>query len=138
MESYWGLGIGTTLSCWLPRMLISVVIPAFNEQGCLGQTLQALRASIERCAVPVEIIVVDNQSQDATAQIARGAGAEVVSESVHNVALVRNAGARMAKGDVLVFLDADTIVPSHFLARVVEEMSAPDSRGGAADVAHQP
>jgi len=119
-------------------MQIAVVIPALNEQIQLGRTLQALHASIERCAVPVQVIVVDNESNDDTAKIAREAGAEVISEAVHNVARVRNTGARAASGDVLVFLDADILVPLPFLARVVEEMSAPDCCGGAADVSHQP
>jgi len=119
-------------------MRISVVIPAFNEQNCLGQTLDALRAAIEQCTVPVDVIVVDNESRDDTAKIARDAGATVVQETVHNVARVRNTGAHAASGDVLVFLDADVLVPPHFVARVVEQMSAPDCCGGAADVSHQP
>ncbi len=82
--------------------------------------------------------MVDNDSGDGTAKIARDGGAKVVSEAVHNVARVRNTGARAVSGDVLVFLDADTLVPSHFLASVAEEMSAPDCCGGAADVSHQP
>lgn len=119
-------------------MRISVVIPAFNEQNSLGQTLQALRASIAQCTVPVEVIVVDNESSDITATIARHGGAEVIAETVHKVARVRNAGALSAKGDVFVFLDADVIVPSHFLRRVAEVMSAPDCCGGAADISRRP
>lgn len=115
-----------------------MVIPAFNEESGLPRTLQALRASIERCAAPVQVVVVDNDSQDNTARLTRQAGAEVVTEKVHNVARVRNTGARAAGGDVLVFLDADILVPPRFLARVVEVMSAPECCGGAADVVHQP
>lgn len=119
-------------------MQITVVIPAFNEQIHLGRTLQALHTSIKGCTVPVQVIVVDNESSDATAKIAREAGAEVVPEKVHNVARVRNTGARAASGDVLVFLDADTLVPPGFLPRVAEEMSAPECCGGTADISHQP
>jgi len=119
-------------------MRISVIIPAFNEERYLANTLRALNAAISWCAAPVQVIVVDNQSSDGTAKIAREAGAEVVSEAAHNVARVRNTGARTAIGKVLVFLDADVLVPPTFITRVVAEMSTPDCCGGAADIFHRP
>ena len=75
-------------------MLISVVIPAFNEEGYLGETLASLnRAKAflqgER-GLQVEIIVVDNDSDDSTADVARALGATVARETQHNVAKVRN------------------------------------------------
>ena len=119
-------------------MLLSVVIPAFDEERYLPDTLEHLKSAADCCEWPVEIIVVDNQSTDGTASVARAHGASVIAESVHNIARVRNAGARCAKGEVLVFLDADTAVPRNFLSRVAQVMAEPKCWGGAADVLHTP
>jgi glycosyltransferase involved in cell wall biosynthesis len=123
-------------------MLISVVIPAFNEEAYLGRTLASLdraRAFLrEEAGVAAEIIVVDNESLDSTADVARGFGATVVKETEHNVAKVRNTGARFANGDVLVFVDADTVVPRGVLRRVVEVMCEPTCLGGAVDTDYRP
>src|ERR1017187_8030954 len=104
-------------------MLLSVLIPAFNEERHLPQTLTSLRDAIASCRCGVELIVVDNASVDRTADVARAFGATVVHEQIHNVARVRNVGARSAHGDALVFIDADTVVPQQFLDKVAEAMS---------------
>jgi glycosyltransferase involved in cell wall biosynthesis len=118
-------------------MLISVVIPAFNEEAYLGETLaNVLRASAfltNQEAISIEVIVVDNHSSDATAEIAHRLGATVVEETQHNIAKVRNTGARFAHGDVLVFVDADTLVPVELLWRIGEVMAEPGCVGGAVD-----
>ena len=123
-------------------MLISVVIPAFNEEGYLGQTLASLRQAKASLLTEqndsVEIIVVDNNCVDATADIAQDFGATVVSETEHNVARVRNTGAKFAKGDILVFVDADTSVPSDLLRRIVKVMAEPSCFGGAVDTNNRP
>ena len=122
--------------------MISVIIPAFNEEAYLGRTLAGLgRAAAflrERCGLPAELVVVDNDSTDATADVAREFGAVVVREAQHNVAQVRNTGARAAKGDVLVFVDADTVVPDELLWRVVEVLAEPGCLGGAVDTDYRP
>jgi glycosyltransferase involved in cell wall biosynthesis len=61
-----------------------------------------------------------------------------VHEAVHNISRVRNAGASAARGDVLAFVDADTIVPPNFLGRVAEAMGDPACFGGSADIVHTP
>jgi glycosyltransferase involved in cell wall biosynthesis len=123
-------------------MLISVVIPAFNEEAYLSETLAGLGRAraflLAKGGAPAEIIVVDNDSSDTTAEVARGFGVAVVKEAVHNVAKVRNTGARSARGDVLVFIDADTGVPDELLWRVVEVMGEPDCLGGAVDTDYRP
>ena len=119
-------------------MTIKVVIPAFDEARWLPCTLEHLDAARRACPVAVDVVVVDNASRDDTAAVARRSGALVVREDVHNIARVRNAGARAARGDVLVFVDADTIVPTEFLRRVAEEMAGPDCVGGAADAEYAP
>src|SRR5713101_3010167 len=119
-------------------MLISVVIPAFNEELYLPATLSSLRDAISVCRCGVELIVVDNESADRTTEVARSFGAAVVHEAVHNISRVRNAGASFARGDVLAFVDADTIVPPCFLDRIAEAMADPACIGGRADIVHTP
>jgi glycosyltransferase involved in cell wall biosynthesis len=123
-------------------MFVSVVIPAFDEEAYLGATLASVgRAAAflsEKACVSAEVFVVDNDSSDSTAAVARGFGAVVVRESRHNVARVRNTGARFAGGDVLVFVDADTVVPEELLCRVVEALAEPGCLGGAVDTDYRP
>ena len=116
-------------------MLLSIVVPAFNEEGYLGETLAHLKrakALLPR-DIQTEIIVVDNGSDDTTLDIALALGVTVTREAVRNVATVRNTGARFSKGDVIVFVDADTLVPHNLLSRVIEEMADDACLGGAVD-----
>ena len=123
-------------------MLISIVVPAFNEEGYLGETLASLnqaKAFLQRQrGLQAEIIVVDNDSDDATADIARALGATVAREALHNVAKVRNTGAKLSNGDVIVFVDADTVVPDNLLSRIVDAMSDDTCFGGAVDPDYRP
>jgi len=118
------------------------VIPAYNEELYLPATLDALiKASAllkTRTGKSVEIIVVDNQSADQTASVAVLHGARVVSEATHNIAKVRNTGAGTATGDVLVFVDADTIVPELLLVRICNALSDTNVDGGAFDTLYRP
>lgn len=121
---------------------ISVVVPAFNEEDYLHETLASLnRAKAflqnER-RLSTEIIVVDNNSDDSTADVARALGAKVARETQHNVARVRNTGATLCNGDFLVFVDADTIIPDKLLSRIVEAMSDTTCFGGAVDTDYRP
>jgi len=121
---------------------ISVIIPAFNEERYLPATLQAVENSAlllrSRDGVNTEVIVVDNNSADATANVARSLGARVVAESEHNIARARNRGAATAQGKVLVFLDADTHIPAGLLLRIHEVVAAPGCVGGAVDTEYRP
>src|SRR5260370_29971350 len=119
-------------------MLISVVILAFNEELYRPATLPSLRDAISTCRCNAELIIVDNESADRTREVARSFGATVVPEAVHNISRVRNTGANVARGDVLTFVDADTIVPPYFLDRVAEAMGDPSCIGGSAHIVHTP
>ena len=123
-------------------MLVSVVIPAFNEEGYLGETLASLnraKAILQsEGGLPAEIVVVDNDSVDSTADVARALGASVARETQHNVAKVRNTGAKLCNGDVIVFVDADTVVPDKLLSRIVKTMSDATCFGGAVDSDYRP
>jgi glycosyltransferase involved in cell wall biosynthesis len=121
---------------------ISVIIPAFNEAGYISETLKRLSAAEQHfkaiAAAGIEILVVDNASMDATAELARNAGATVVYEAEHNVAKVRNSGAAAARHDILVFLDADTLVPPELLLGIARAMTDPQCVGGSVDISHRP
>ena len=84
---------------------VSIIIPAFNEERWLPATLRGLRGL--EAAASREIIVVDNGSTDRTRDLAREAGATVLVVPGVSVGALRNAGVRLATGDVLAFLDAD-------------------------------
>ena len=92
-------------------MKISVIVPAFNEQKLIAQTLQSIRAASEVFAElgwESELVVCDNNSTDRTADLSREAGAKVVFEPVNQIARARNTGAAGATGDWLIFVDADS------------------------------
>ncbi len=123
-------------------MLISVIVPAYNEERYIGLTLesikQAQRLLLKEKGVSAELIVVDNDSTDSTAIIARSFGAQVFNEPARNVARVRNAGASRASGNVLVFVDADVLVPRGLWCRIHEAMSDELCLGGAVDTDYRP
>lgn len=92
-------------------MFISLVIPAFNEEKLLPKTLAAIekaRTAFNPLGWSSEVIVCDNNSSDQTAAVARSAGATVVFELVNQIGRARNTGAATARGDWLVFIDADS------------------------------
>jgi len=99
-------------------MRFSVIIPAHNEEALLPRGLHAVSAAAARVAGGVEIVVVDNRSTDATASIAEAAGATVVKSDARNIAAVRNCGAATATGDVIVTIDADSVMAPSALADI--------------------
>lgn len=92
-------------------MKISVVVPAYNEEKLLGESLRCIRhaqAAFLEAGWETELIVCDNNSTDLTAELARAEGARVVFEPVNQISRARNRGAAAAVGDWLVFIDADS------------------------------
>jgi glycosyltransferase involved in cell wall biosynthesis len=110
---------------------ISIIVPAHNEERFIGATLQALRGAVEQLGEPCEIVVVDDGSTDRTAEIAAAQGARVIPAAVHQIAAARNAGARAARGALLVFVDADTIVTARVLRAAIDAMRRGAVGGGA-------
>lgn len=102
-------------------MLISVVIPAFNEAKLLGQSLCQIKAAFEANQEEPfswEIIVCDNNSTDQTAAIAEQEGATVVFEPENQISRARNTGASKARGEWLLFIDADSFPRPGLIAEV--------------------
>lgn len=79
-----------------------------------------------------EVIVVDNNSTDNTAAIARYYGAEVVFEPFNQISRARNAGARYSRGNFLIFLDADTLLSKELLQIALKRLSTRKCCGGGA------
>jgi glycosyltransferase involved in cell wall biosynthesis len=111
--------------------MISFIIPAYNEERLLGRTLSALHAAVRSLAQPYEVIVVDDGSTDRTAAIARTSGAKVVSVHYRHIARTRNAGARAASGDTLIFVDADTLIDQATVTASLEALRRGAVGGGA-------
>lgn len=101
----------------------SIIIPAFNEEKLLPETLRSISEAagvIRERGAEWELIVCDNNSTDRTAEVARAAGARVVFEPVNQIARARNAGAAVATGEWLMFVDADSRPHRGLFERVVE------------------
>jgi glycosyltransferase involved in cell wall biosynthesis len=98
---------------------LSVIIPAFNEEQYIERTLIALR---KQTLKDFEIIVKDGESRDKTVGIAEKHADNVISKRDASAADARNQGASCAKGDVLVFVDADTQLPPYALETVAKLM----------------
>ena len=101
---------------------VSFVIPVREDPLRLAQCLDSIRANAD--ARPLEIIVADNGSRDATPDVARSAGATVLSLPALSVAQLRNAGARAARSPILAFVDADHVVAPGWLASALETLAA--------------
>lgn len=86
---------------------VSFVIPCFNEEEWISTTIFRIREELEKTTLLYEIIVVDNQSHDNSANIATSSGALVYSSSAKTVAAVRNYGFSKSCGKFVVFLDCD-------------------------------
>lgn len=106
------------------RPLVSFVIPVKNDMLRLQKCLASIVANDYPRAL-VEIIVVDNDSTDGSAQAAREYGAIVLKASDRSVAALRNRGARAALGSILAFADADHEIDRHWIEAAVDVLSAP-------------
>ncbi len=90
--------------------MISFIVPAHNEEAWIGRCLSAIATAMESVAPDHKVIVVDDASTDATARFALQRGAHVIRVAHRNIAATRNSGAKEAGGDVLFFVDADTLI----------------------------
>jgi glycosyltransferase involved in cell wall biosynthesis len=112
----------------------SVIVPAYNEAEWLPECLSAVHEAMQAVAMAGEVVVVDNNSTDATADIAREGGARVVFEPVNQISRARNKGANAAAGDFLVFVDADTKLLPRVLFEALTNLESDDCCGGGATV----
>jgi glycosyltransferase involved in cell wall biosynthesis len=111
--------------------VISFVIPAHNEKAWIGRCVAAVRRSGDAVGMPFEVIVVDDSSTDATGQIAADGGARVIRVEHRHIAAARNAGARVARGGFLFFVDADTLANPGAVRAALAAMRGGAVGGGA-------
>jgi glycosyltransferase involved in cell wall biosynthesis len=110
--------------------VISFVVPAYNEEQLLGPTLRAIHAAARAAGEPYEVVVADDASTDRTAAVAAEHGARVVSVAHRKISATRNAGARAAAGDLLIFVDADTLVTAAVVRAAVRAVHRGAVGGG--------
>jgi exopolysaccharide biosynthesis polyprenyl glycosylphosphotransferase len=108
--------------------MISVVIPAYNAEKTLPYTLQALhKQTITRDLY--EVIVVDDASTDGTSSVAREFGVRYRRQTKEGPAAARNLGVRIARGDVVLFTDADCIPKEDWIEKMIKPLEDPEVAG---------
>ena len=114
--------------------MISIIIPAHNEEKYLPGCLDSIARAAGYCGEAVEIVLASNRSYDATEAIAKGAGAKIVIENDKNLAKVRNAGVNAATGDIIITIDADSRMPEDALRKIKQYLSDDKIIGGVVDI----
>ena len=112
---------------------ISVIIPCYNEAALLPRLLTSIdtaRRAFSGGADGVEVIVSDNASTDDTAAIAVARGCRLASSTIRRIGAVRNAGAAVARGAVVAFIDADSAIHPETFNVIAAFMNRPDVVGG--------
>ncbi len=110
--------------------LVSFIVPAWNEEAHLAATLSRIREAAQSLSEPFEVVVADDGSTDRTPELAVQLADRTVHVNHRQIAATRNAGARVAQGDLLVFVDADTTVNPELLRAVVQAIRQGAVGGG--------
>ena len=110
---------------------VSFVVPAHDEARLLGATLDALHGAAIALNLSHEVLVVDDASTDATADIASDHGARVLRVEHRHIAATRNAGAHATTHPILVFVDADTLIDAPVLQAALSALEGGAVGGGA-------
>lgn len=118
--------------------MISFIIPAYNEEQCLLETIDALHQAGLALGEAYEVLVADDGSTDKTAAIAAEKGALVVSVAHRQIAATRNSGAMASTGEFLIFIDADTLVNPQVVQFAVKAMRQGAVGGGAGMLFDEP
>lgn len=113
---------------------LSLVIPAYNEAKLLPRLLDSVDAARARYAAPMEVIVADNASTDTTAALAAARGCVVAPVAKRVIGAARNGGAAKARGELLCFIDADSVVHPESFNAIDAALSDPRIVAGATGV----
>lgn len=104
-------------------MIFSIIIPAYNEQNYIADCLKSVASLKIPPGQTLEVIVVNNASTDKTVEVARTTfpEAKIVDEPQKGLTRAYNRGAKESRGDVLIFVDADVILPKDHLEKIARE-----------------
>jgi glycosyltransferase involved in cell wall biosynthesis len=104
-------------------MTFSIIIPAYNEEKYIGKSLAAIKSLKVPQGESLEVIVVNNASTDQTEAVSKNAlpWVRIINESKKGLTRAYNRGAREATGEILLFVDADTILSPDHLVKVLKE-----------------
>ncbi|MDM5234526.1 glycosyltransferase [Lysinibacillus pakistanensis] len=108
----------------------SVIIPAHNEEKYIGECLESIAKAAQSYKNQVEVIVVLNRCTDRTEEIAKSYNCVTLENNDKNLSKIRNAGAALAKGEILVTIDADTRMTEHLLSEVEKHLASNQYIGG--------
>lgn len=117
-----------------PIKSLSIIIPAHNEELYIPKCLAAIDRAKQQIEIPVEIIVVLNRCTDQTEQIAIKAGCKTVSNESKNLSAIRNAGIKSASGDLIVTIDADSLMSEKMLSKILNAMNTGRYIGGGVNI----
>jgi glycosyltransferase involved in cell wall biosynthesis len=115
--------------------IISVCVPAHNEEGYIGACLDSIKKAAEQVKpAKVETVVCLNRCTDRTENIARSKGAVIVKEDEKNIAKITNAAVRKAHGEIIVTIDADSRMSPNMLSEVVTLLETGKWIGGGSSI----
>lgn len=100
--------------------LVTVVIPAYNEE----KTIEKCIRSLKNQTIKLEIIIVDDGSRDQTIAISKAIGVKTFQQNHKGPGTARNLGARNAKGNILVFVDADMVFDSDYVSELIKPITS--------------
>ena len=103
---------------------LSVVIPAYNEENRLGPTLETIKGYLAERDYTSEVLVVDNGSRDRTSEVARDGGVEVMEERRRGKGAAVRTGMLAARGEYVLFSDADLSTPIEEVEKLLAELRA--------------
>ncbi|MFZ9823829.1 MAG: glycosyltransferase [Gemmataceae bacterium] len=110
--------------------MISFILPAHNEEAFLPAAIDSIHRSAKQMDLNYEVIVSNDASTDRTGEIASSLGTRVLDVNFRKIASVRNAGAKVARGEILFFMDSDTKLTTEALAESLQALKAGASGGG--------
>ncbi len=110
--------------------MLSFIVPAHNEESLIGATLESIHAAARAAGEEYELIVVDDASTDVTPRIAAELGARVIRVNNRQISATRNCGARAARGELFIFVDADTLATADAVRNVIAAIRDGAAGGG--------
>ena len=108
-------------------MNLAFVIPAYNEEALVGKCVESVLAEVKRSGRQIDVVVVNNNSTDRTAEVAGACpGVRVIDEKQQGLVSARDGGFQATTAELVANIDADTIVPPGWLDTVFREFEKDD------------